>query len=87
MKFEYEVLDEDLGDREKIIRMKEEIIERIGSLSEFGQNTMVRSIKNTMDELEYAEQEWLNAQRERLWNRFSYFLNIQRESLEEKHRR
>jgi hypothetical protein len=85
MECTFEVLEADLEDRRKIILMKEELRSRIDGLSDFGRNTMHDSIKRLKSDLEFCEQEWLSAQRERALNRLSEALNIDRGALEERY--
>jgi hypothetical protein len=85
MKFEFEILDTDLEDRNKIIEMKVEVLRRINQLSEFGQNTMSDSLVRLKNDLEFAENEWLFCQRDRVVNKLSEALNVGRERLGERY--
>lgn len=83
MRFEFEINEEDLEDRRKIIEMKEELGRRIEALSKFGQNTMSDSLVRLKNDLEYAENEWLFCQRDRIVNKLSEVLNVDRKRLGE----
>lgn len=85
MKFEFEILESDLEDRKKIIEMKELIKDRIQDLSGFGQSTMSDSLVRLQNNLEFAENEWLFCQRNRIVNKLSEFLNVDRERLNERY--
>lgn len=85
MKFEFEILDEDLEDRRKIIEMKENLKKEIEGLSKFGQNTMSDALVRIKNDLEFAENEWLFCQRNRIVNRLSEVLNVDRSRLGEKY--
>ena len=85
MKFECEILDEDLEDRRKIVEMKENLKKEIESLSKFGQNTMSDALVRIKYDLEFAENEWLFCQRNRIVNKLSEVLNVDRDRLGEKY--
>jgi|GEM_PF-3569132 len=85
MKYEFEILDSDLEDRKRIILMKEEIRKRIDELSQYGQNTMSDSLLRLKRDLEYCENEWLSCQREKVINKLSEVLNVDRVSLGERY--
>ncbi len=85
MEYTFEVKDEDLEDRKKIIRMKESLIEQIEGLSDFGRNTMISSLNRLVSDIHYCENEWLSCQREMAVNTLSVFLNVDRSDLNEKH--
>lgn len=85
MKFEFEILDTDLEDRKKIIEMKEELRARIDALSKFGQNTMSDALVRLKQDIEFAESEWLFCQRDRMINRLSEVLNVDRGRMGERY--
>ena len=85
MKYDFEKLDSDLEDRKKIILMKEELRKRVDELSQFGQNTMSDSLLRLKENLEWCENEWLACQREKMINRLSEILNIDRKNLGERY--
>ncbi len=85
MKFEFEILDEDLEDRKKLVEMKEHLKSEIEKLSKFGQNTMSDAIARLMNNLEFAENEWLFCQRNRIVNKLSEVLNVDRSRLGERY--
>ncbi len=85
MKFEFEILDTDLADRTKIIEMKEEMKRRIEGISGFGQNTMSDALVRLQNNLEFAEDEWLFCQRNRLVNKLGEVLNVDRGRLGERY--
>lgn len=85
MKFEFEVFETDLEDRKKIIEMKEELNRRMLDLSKFGQNTMSDSMVRLLNNLEYAENEWLFCQRDKVVNKLSEMLNVDRKRFDEKY--
>ena len=85
MKFEFEILDADLEDRKKLVEMKEHLKGEIEKLSMFGQNTMSDAIARLMNNLEFAENEWLFCQRNRIVNKLSEVLNVDRSRLGERY--
>lgn len=85
MKIEFEILETDIQDRSKIIEMKEELKRRIEGISDFGQSTMSDALVRIKNDLEFAENEWLFCQRNRLVNKLSEVLNVDRIRLGERY--
>lgn len=81
MKLELEILDSDLEDRKVIIEMRSALEERIEKLSEFSRNNLVNEINRLRGQIEWLENGWLKWQRERVLNKFSEAMNIDRQKL------
>jgi hypothetical protein len=78
MKFEIEVLDSDLKDREILVEMQALIEEKMGQLSEFSKNNLGNEWNFLRGALENVENGWLKWQRERALNKLSEALNVER---------
>lgn len=81
MKFEIEIIDRDLKDREILIEMRSVIEERIEKLSEFSRNNLIDHINSLRGQIEWLENAWLKWQRERALNKVSEVLNFNRSRL------
>lgn len=78
MKFEFEINDKDLEDRNFIIGMRVIIEEEIEKLSEFSRNNLPNEINHLRSALENVENGWLKWQRVRALNKLSEVLNVDR---------
>lgn len=81
MKIEIELLDSDMKDREKLIEMRALIEEKMQQLSEFSKNNLPNEWNHVRGALESVENGWLRWQRERVLNKLSEALNVDRNKM------
>lgn len=84
MNFEFEVFDDDLRDRELIIEMRAILESQIDKLGEFSKNNLVNQLNYLRSSIESVENKWLFWQRERILNKLSEVLNVDRSKLGDK---
>lgn len=84
MNFEFEVFDDDLRDRELIIGMWAILENQIDKLGEFSKNNLVNQLNYLRSSIEQVENKWLFWQRERILNKLSEVLNVDRSKLGDK---
>jgi hypothetical protein len=75
MKIEIELLDRDFEDRKILGSLREMVLNHLEKLSDYGKNTIAYSRECILADIEGAENEWINCQRERVLNSFSQALN------------
>jgi hypothetical protein len=78
MKYEFEILDKDLADRELLIGMRVLVEAEIEKLSDYARNGLLHKINDLRGALEYMENGWLFVQRDRALNKLSEVLNVSR---------
>jgi hypothetical protein len=84
MKIEIDLLEADLKDRQVAIEMRAVVEEKISQLSAFAQNNLPNQLNNLRSALEQVENAWLKWQKERVLNKFSEALNVDRDRLGDK---
>lgn len=84
MKFEIEILDRDLEDRQILSEMREFFDASIKKLSQYFVNEAQTDLENVKAKLEWVENEWLFIQRDRAINKMSEFLNVESKRLSAK---
>lgn len=79
MKFEFEILEKDLEDRRILEEMRTHLNNLLASLSQYGKNTMIKGIDRIINNIEFAQAEWLLEQKQRVFNLLTTKLNIPKE--------
>jgi len=78
MKIEFEILESDIADRNVLIGMRADVEIQISRLSQYGRNTLFDELNALRGKIEWCENVWLRAQKERAINLLSQALNIKR---------
>lgn len=78
MKIEFEILEADIADRNILIGIRADVEAQITRLSKYGRNTLFDELNALRGKIEWCENVWLSAQKDRAINLVSQALNIKR---------
>jgi hypothetical protein len=81
MKFELEILDCDLEDRKKIIKIRSCVEEVLETFSDYAKSSLADEVNRLRGSIERVENEWIELQRRRFMNKLSEVLNVERDKL------